>query len=102
MEFEWDPLKADKNVRKHGVSFHEAATVKKVNDRELDDELRSEYDLSQMKDGVRGKYAKRFREGTNLVLLSPDVALYFPDDDSVNAALRSLVSVAQTQLRHVH
>ena len=74
--------------------------MKKHNSREIDDELRPEYDLSQMKDGVRGKYAKRFREGTNLVLLSPDVAQYFPDEDSVNAALRSLVSVAKTQLQH--
>ena len=74
--------------------------MKKNNSREIEDDLRPEYDLSQMKDGVRGKYAKRFREGTNLVLLSPDVAQYFPDEDSVNAALRSLVSVAKTQLQH--
>ena len=74
--------------------------MKKPNSREIDDELRPEYDLSQMKDGVQGKYAKRFREGTNLVLLSPDVAQYFPDEASVNAALRSLVSVAKTQLQH--
>ena len=69
---------------------------------EKDDEMRSEYDLSLMKGGVRGKYAKRFREGTNLVLLSPDVAPYFPDDHAVNAALRSLVDVAKAQLRHAH
>jgi hypothetical protein len=68
----------------------------------MDDELRPEYDLSKMKGGVRGKYAKRFREGTNLVLLSPDVARYFPDEESVNAALRSLVSVAKAQLHHAH
>ena len=74
--------------------------MKKINNSERDDDLRPEYDLSQMKDGVRGKYAKRFREGTNLVLLSPDVAQYFPDEASVNAALRSLVSVAKTQLQH--
>ena len=74
--------------------------MKKINNSERDDDLRPEYDLSQMKDGVRGKYAKRFREGTNLVLLSPDVAQYFPDEDSVNTALRSLVSVAKTQLPH--
>lgn len=74
--------------------------MKKINNSEKEDELRPEYDLSQIKNGVRGKYAKRFREGTNLVLLSPDVAQYFPDEDSVNAALRSLVSVAKTQLQH--
>ena len=74
--------------------------MKKVNDRDKNDELRPEYDLALLEAGVRGKYAKRFREGTNLVLLSPDVARYFPNEDSVNAALRSLVSVAKTQLRH--
>ena len=74
--------------------------MKKINNSERDDDLRPEYDLSQMKDGVRGKYAKRFREGTNLVLLSPDVARYFPDEDAVNAALRSLVGVAKAQLHH--
>jgi hypothetical protein len=74
--------------------------MKKVSDREMDDEMRPEYNLSQMKGGVRGKYAKRFQEGTNLVLLSPDVARYFPDEDAVNAALRSLVGVAKAQLHH--
>ncbi len=76
--------------------------MKKVNGSGRNDELRLEYDLSLLKGGVRGKYAKRFREGTNLVLLSPDVARYFPDEGSVNAALRSLVSVAKEQLHHVH
>lgn len=38
--------------------------------------------------GERGRYAKRFAEGTNLVLLAPDVAAVFPDSNSVNAALR--------------
>ena len=76
--------------------------MKKTNNREMDNELRPEYDLSQMKGGVRGKYAKCFREGTNLVLLSPDVAQYFQDEDSVNAALRSLVGVAKAQLHHAH
>jgi len=72
--------------------------MKKANEQETVDELRPEYDLSQLKGGVRGKYAKRFRDGTNLVLLTPDVARYFPDEDSVNAALRSLVDVAKAQL----
>ncbi len=76
--------------------------MKKGNDSDRNDELRPEYDLSRLKGGVRGKYAKRFREGTNLVLLSPDVARYFPDEGSVNAALRSLVGVAKAQLRHAH
>ena len=76
--------------------------MKKTNSRESGDELRPEYDLSKLKGGVRGKYAKRFRQGTNLVLLSPEVAPYFPDENSVNAALRSLVGIAKAELHHVH
>lgn len=74
--------------------------MKKANKTEAADELRTEYDLSKLKGGVRGKYAKRFQAGTNLVLLSPDVAPYFPDAKSVNAALRSLVGIAEAQLHH--
>ena len=76
--------------------------MKKTNNKDKDDDLRPEYDLSTLKGGVRGKYAKQFREGTNLVLLSPDVAAYFPTEESVNSALRSLVKIASTKLRHVH
>jgi hypothetical protein len=74
--------------------------MKKAAKTDLDDDLRPEYDLAKLKGGVRGKYARRFKAGTNLVLLSPDVAKYFPDDQSVNAALRSLVRIAKTQIRH--
>ena len=70
--------------------------------KELDDDMRPEYDLSKLKGGVRGKYAERFRHGTNLVLLSPDVARYFPDESAVNAALRSLVGIATDGLHHAH
>ena len=66
------------------------------------DVLRPEYDLSKLRGWVRGKYAKRFQQGTNLVLLSPDVARYFADEQSVNAALRSLVSIAKAKLRHAN
>jgi hypothetical protein len=45
--------------------------------------------------GVRAKYAARYRRGTNLVLLSPDVATFFPDEKSVNAALRTLIRSAK-------
>ena len=76
--------------------------MKKVNNKETSDDLRPEYDLSKLKGGVRGKYAKRFQKGTNLVLLSPDVAKYFPDEQSVNAALRSLVGIAKAELRHTN
>lgn len=59
--------------------------------------MRPEYDLSQLKGKVRGKYAERYREGTNLVLLDPDVAAAFPDAKAVNEALRLLMDVAQRQ-----
>lgn len=56
---------------------------------EVREELRPEYDLRDLlKSGVRGKYAQRYRAGTNLVLLAPDVAKAFPDAASVNEALR--------------
>ena len=53
------------------------------------DELRPEYPADLIKSGVRGKYAKRYREvGTNLVLIDPDLRELFPDSASVNKALR--------------
>ena len=62
----------------------------------IDDELRSEYDLSELlKEGVRGKYASRCREGTNLVLLAPDVTAVFPDEQAVNEALRLVMRLAR-------
>jgi hypothetical protein len=68
---------------------------KRTEKRKARDELRREYDLSKLKGGVRGKYMARYRAGTNLVLLSPDVAEYFPDEQSVNAILRALIHVAK-------
>ncbi len=63
---------------------------KRTEEQGAKDELRREYDLSTLKGGVRGKYVARYRRGTNLVLLSPDVAEFFPDEQSVNTALRNL------------
>lgn len=57
-----------------------------------EDEMRDEYDFSQMTGDVRGKYAARYRQGTNLVLLAPDVAAVFRDEKSVNDALRKLIN----------
>ncbi|MEN3331271.1 MAG: hypothetical protein V7641_636 [Blastocatellia bacterium] len=59
------------------------------------DDLRPEYDLSKFTGGIRGKYAERYKEGTNLVLLEPDVAEAFPDDESVNRALRLLMEISE-------
>jgi hypothetical protein len=50
-----------------------------------------EYDFSG---GIRGKYADRYRVGTNVVLIEPELARAFPDSKSVNDALRALVSIA--------
>jgi len=55
-----------------------------------DKDMLPEYDFSN---GVRGKYAKRCAAGTNIVLIDSDVLEYFPDQKSVNEALRSLVSI---------
>ncbi len=56
-----------------------------------DDDLRPEYDASVLAGGVRGKHLERYRAGTNLALLAPDVRAAFPTDEAVNQALRSLL-----------
>jgi hypothetical protein len=66
--------------------------MKKAAKPKRDPDMLAEYDFSR---GVRGKYAKRYSEGTNTVLLSPDVAEFFPDSEAVNAALRALVEIAR-------
>ncbi|NMF56816.1 hypothetical protein HC246_01970 [Pseudanabaena yagii GIHE-NHR1] len=71
--------------------------MKMESNNELEDDLRPEYDFSKMQGGVRGKYAERYRTGTNVVLLDPDVAQAFPTSDSVNEALRLLMQIAQRQ-----
>ena len=75
---------------------------KKTEKRKQRGELKPGYDLSRLKDGVRGKYAARYNAGTNLVLLSPDVAEHFPNDRSVNSALRRLIRVAKRPFRRTH
>ena len=61
---------------------------------EKGDELRPEYDLRELlKKGVQGKYAERYRQGTNLVLLAPDVADAFPTEEAVNDALRLVIQL---------
>jgi hypothetical protein len=62
------------------------------------DELRPEYDLRKLKFIGRGIYAERYRSGTNLVLLEPDVRKAFPDDESVNEALRVIAKAVKRQL----
>ncbi len=60
----------------------------------MNDDLRPEYDLSQLKGGVRGKYYREASAGTNLVLIEHELAGVFPDSESVNRALRMLVNTA--------
>ena len=59
-----------------------------------DPDMLEEYDFSK---GIRGKYAKRYAAGANVIVIEPDVAKYFPDHDSVNQALRSLSSIIKHQ-----
>lgn len=59
------------------------------------DELRPEYKGEDLGVGVRGKYFEEYHKGTNLVLLSPDVAKVFPTNEAVNEALRSLIDLAE-------
>lgn len=61
----------------------------------VEDDLRPEYDPSLIRKGVRGKYAARYKAGTNLILLAPDVAAAFPTEKDVNEALRLLMNVAK-------
>ena len=78
MEFEWDEAKGEANEAKHGVS--------------LEDDLRPEYNLKQLRVRRMGPGRERCGE---VVRLAPDVARVFPDADAVNEALRFLVRTAQ-------
>jgi len=71
--------------------------MKKKRRSETDDDLRPEYDLPRLlKGAVRGKYAERYRAGTNLVLLAPDVADAFAnDEEAINEALRLVLKLAR-------
>lgn len=119
VRFEWDPEKEVRNLRKHGVSFVEASTVfgdelaatiadSKHSELELrfrkedamsqepeDDDLEAEYDFAG---AVRGKYYERYQQGTNVILLDPDVAQAFKDSEAVNRALRLLLDLAKHEV----
>jgi hypothetical protein len=69
--------------------------MNKENLDELNDELREEYDFSQMTMGVQGKYAKQYHEDAKLIRLEPDVAKIFPNAKAVNDALRGLAQIIQ-------
>ena len=61
-----------------------------------DDEMRAHYDFSG---GVRGKYARRYAKGTNVVVLDPDIARLFPNREAVNETLRAVAQIVQIQER---
>lgn len=63
--------------------------------RDKSNELRREYRREDLGKGVRGKYLKVYRAGSNLVLLRPEVAAAFPTEKAVNDALSSLIQVAK-------
>ncbi len=68
--------------------------MKKVKNKQPDEEMLDEYDFSR---GVRGKYVERFAQGSNVVVLDPDVAEVFSDSASVNQALRALAQIIHNQ-----
>ena len=68
--------------------------MKKESDRKDNIEMRAEYDFSG---GIRGKYARRYAQGTNVVVLDPDVAKVFPSAEAVNGSLRALAEIIRRQ-----
>jgi hypothetical protein len=65
---------------------------------EGNDWLRPEYRRSDLGEIVRGKYARRLGESSNIVVLDPQVAKAFPNDDAVNTALRGLLELARSSV----
>lgn len=72
--------------------------MKKAKTSHGNQDMLDEYDFSS---GVRGKYAKRYAEGSNVVVLDPDVAEVFPNSESVNHALRALAEIIRQQSKDV-
>lgn len=66
--------------------------MKKAQKKTEDMEIREEYDFSG---GIRGKYAKRYAEGTNVIVLDPELTELFPDSKSVNEALKYLAKLVR-------
>jgi len=66
-------------------------------ERNETEDVPTEYEFSG---GVRGKYAGLYAQGSNIVVLSPDVAEAFPDSRAVNEALRVLIGVARQSVKH--
>ena len=73
----------------------------KKSSRRIKDELLPEYGFAGMRGGVRGKYVRRYRQGSNLALLDRDVAEAFPNDEAVNEALRVVMRAAERLPRNL-
>ena len=86
IDFEWDATKKKK------TETHEKSSMDMVEEM---DTMRSQYDFSQ---GVCGKHHKAYQQGTNVILLEPDLAKIFKDSESVNRVLRMLVDIADSQV----
>jgi hypothetical protein len=63
-----------------------------MSNSDKDDDLRPEYELAKLGKGVRGKYIKRYPEGSNVVVIDPDLTAAFPNAKAVNDALREVLS----------
>lgn len=61
------------------------------------DGMREEYSADLIRSGVRGKYAQRYREGSNIVVIDPDLSKAFPNADAVNQALREVLAKRQSE-----
>jgi hypothetical protein len=70
--------------------------MKRRTEKKESSEIRAEYDFSR---GTRGKYARRFTQGSNIIVLDPDVAEVFPDAASVNDSLRALAGIIRQRSR---
>jgi hypothetical protein len=73
--------------------------MKKTKESELNDWGRPDYKRADLGEMVRGKYSKRIRESTNVVVLDPQVAKAFPNDKAVNDALRELIGTSRSSSR---
>jgi hypothetical protein len=71
--------------------------MKRGTKKQPDPDMLDEYDFSR---GVRGKYAKQYADGSNVVVLAPDIAEHFPDSESVNTALCALVNLARKNVKN--
>jgi len=72
--------------------------MKKVPTNFNNQDMLEEYDFSK---GIRGKYSKRYKEGSNVVVLDPEIGEFFPDSESVNQALRLLAEIIRSQAQKI-